>query len=83
MATDPSDVVHVPDHVKKQIAARPGIGLELCLSCNVQAKMIVGSFDAHHFREWWRVEGPVVVPCVSVNNFPCVIHASIGGEGRA
>lgn len=56
-------VIHVPDHVKKQIAARPGIGLELCLSCNVQAKMIVGSFDAHHFREWWRVEGPVVVPC--------------------
>ncbi|KAI1152833.1 Metallo-dependent hydrolase [Nemania diffusa] len=56
-------VIHVPEHVKKEIAARPGIGLELCLSCNVQAKMIVGSFDAHHFGEWWRVDGPVVVPC--------------------
>ncbi|KAI0199978.1 Metallo-dependent hydrolase [Astrocystis sublimbata] len=56
-------VIHVPDNVKKQIAARPGIGLELCLSCNVQAKMIVGSFAAHHFGEWWRVDGPVVVPC--------------------
>ncbi|KAI0118595.1 Metallo-dependent hydrolase [Nemania sp. FL0031] len=56
-------VIHVPKHVKKEIAARPGIGLELCLSCNVKAKMIVGSFDAHHFGEWWRIDGPVVVPC--------------------
>ncbi|KAI0182520.1 hypothetical protein EV127DRAFT_56377 [Xylaria flabelliformis] len=56
-------VIHVPENVKKQIAARAGIGLELCLSCNVQAKMIVGSFDAHHFGDWWHVDGPVVVPC--------------------
>ncbi|KAH8157119.1 hypothetical protein CIB48_g11127 [Xylaria polymorpha] len=27
------------------------------------SKMIVGSFGAHHFGDWWRVEGPVVVPC--------------------
>ncbi|KAK5627531.1 hypothetical protein RRF57_003246 [Xylaria bambusicola] len=57
-------VIHVPEHIRKQIAAvRPGIGLELCLSCNVQLKMITGNFDAHHFGEWWRVDGPVVVPC--------------------
>ncbi|GAP89984.1 putative adenosine deaminase [Rosellinia necatrix] len=56
-------VIHVPEAVKARIAARRGIGLELCLSCNVQAKMIVGGFDAHHFGEWWRVDGPVVVPC--------------------
>ncbi|CAJ2506826.1 Uu.00g080120.m01.CDS01 [Anthostomella pinea] len=56
-------VIHVPEHVKQQIAARSGIGLELCLSCNVHAKMIVGGFEAHHFGEWWRVDGPVVVPC--------------------
>ncbi|KAI0390413.1 Metallo-dependent hydrolase [Xylariaceae sp. FL0594] len=57
-------VIHVPDGAKRQIiAARKGIGLELCLSCNVQAKMIVGSFDAHHFGEWWQVDGPIVVPC--------------------
>lgn len=56
-------VIHVPEPVKRQIAERPGIGLELCLSCNVHAKMIVGSFEAHHFGEWWQVEGPVVVPC--------------------
>ncbi|RYP21012.1 hypothetical protein DL767_009353 [Monosporascus sp. MG133] len=57
-------VIHVPPDVRRRIAAAPGaIGLELCLSCNVHAKMIVGSFEAHHFGEWWRVEGPVVVPC--------------------
>ncbi|KAI0530276.1 Metallo-dependent hydrolase [Xylaria digitata] len=56
-------VIHVPEHIKTQIAARLGIGLELCLSCNVQAKMIVGGFDAHHFGQWWRVDGTVVVPC--------------------
>lgn len=56
-------VIHVPEAVKQQIAARTGIGLELCLSCNVHAKMIVGSFEAHHFGEWWRVQGPIVVPC--------------------
>ncbi|KAI1435726.1 Metallo-dependent hydrolase [Xylaria sp. CBS 124048] len=56
-------VIHTSESVKRQIEARRGIGLELCLSCNVQAKMIVGDFDAHHFGEWWRVDGPVVVPC--------------------
>ncbi|KAK7967235.1 Adenosine deaminase-like protein, partial [Apiospora aurea] len=65
-------VIHVPEHIKRRItAARPGSGsgtpstraLELCLSCNVHAKMIVGSFAAHHFGEWWKVEGVTVVPC--------------------
>ncbi|KAI1451178.1 Metallo-dependent hydrolase [Annulohypoxylon stygium] len=56
-------VIHVPEAVKRQIVERRGIGLELCLSCNVHAKMIVGSFEAHHFGEWWRVTGPIVVPC--------------------
>ncbi|KAI1204391.1 Metallo-dependent hydrolase [Annulohypoxylon truncatum] len=56
-------VIHVPETVKRQIAELSGIGLELCLSCNVHAKMIVGSFEAHHFGEWWRVDGPIVVPC--------------------
>ncbi|KAK8101064.1 hypothetical protein PG999_011438 [Apiospora kogelbergensis] len=66
-------VIHVPEHIKRRITApRPGAGssdfattrgLELCLSCNVHAKMIVGSFEAHHFGEWWRAEGVTVVPC--------------------
>lgn len=62
-------VIHVPEHIKRRItAARPSggstRGLELCLSCNVHAKMIVGSFEAHHFGEWWKTEGVTVVPCV-------------------
>ncbi|KAK6216433.1 hypothetical protein LQW54_003437 [Pestalotiopsis sp. IQ-011] len=56
-------VIHVPERVRRVIEGRPGIGLELCLSCNVHAKMIVGSFEAHHFGEWWKVDGVVVVPC--------------------
>jgi adenosine deaminase len=64
-------VIHVPDDVKRQIAAAGSavggkpVGLELCLSCNVHAKMISGSFEAHHFGEWWRTDGVAVVPCVS------------------
>lgn len=60
-------VIHVPERVKQLITSRKGIGLELCLSCNVHAKMIVGSFEAHHFGEWWQVDGPIVVPCVSLH----------------
>ncbi|KAH6647284.1 hypothetical protein BKA67DRAFT_582216 [Truncatella angustata] len=56
-------VIHVPERVKQVIASRRSIGLELCLSCNVHAKMIAGSFEAHHFGEWWNVDGVVVVPC--------------------
>ncbi|KAI5917935.1 hypothetical protein F4810DRAFT_704532 [Camillea tinctor] len=56
-------VIHVPERVKHQISTQKNIGLELCLSCNVHAKMIVGSFEAHHFGEWWSIDGPTVVPC--------------------
>ncbi|KAH8668362.1 hypothetical protein BX600DRAFT_496449 [Xylariales sp. PMI_506] len=63
-------VIHVPERVKaamaRQRAGTAGdrdLGLELCLSCNVHAKMIVGGFEAHHFGEWWKVEGLTVVPC--------------------
>ncbi|KAF2762600.1 Metallo-dependent hydrolase, partial [Pseudovirgaria hyperparasitica] len=45
-------VVHVHDDFKRQIVSRQ-IGVELCLSCNVHAKMIVGSYPDHHFG-WWR-----------------------------
>ncbi|KAH8880436.1 Metallo-dependent hydrolase [Thozetella sp. PMI_491] len=54
-------VIHVSDAVKQAIIARGGMGLELCLSCNVHAQMITGGFEAHHFGEWWKVEEVVVV----------------------
>jgi adenosine deaminase len=59
-------VIHVSPEVKKMIADRGGMGLELCLSCNVHAGMISGGFEAHHFGEWWRVDSCVVVLGVSI-----------------
>ncbi|WYZ39810.1 hypothetical protein EsH8_IV_000151 [Colletotrichum jinshuiense] len=52
-------VIHLGEDVKREIAAR-GIGLELCLSCNVHAGMVTGGFEGHHFGEWWAVEGSVI-----------------------
>jgi adenosine deaminase len=45
-------VIHVHDDLKREIVNR-GIGVELCLSCNVCAKMITGSYGDHHFG-WWK-----------------------------
>lgn len=57
-------VINVPDEIREIIIARK-IGLELCLSCNVHAKMITGSFGDHHFG-YWRGKGCPVVLCVSL-----------------
>ncbi|GAB1320323.1 hypothetical protein MFIFM68171_10533 [Madurella fahalii] len=54
-------VICVSDQVKKRILERGGMGLELCLSCNVHAGMVVGGFEGHHFGEWWQVGETVVV----------------------
>jgi adenosine deaminase len=56
-------VINVPDDIKKVIVERK-IGLELCLSCNVHAKMITGTFGDHHFG-FWRGRGCPVILCVS------------------
>ncbi len=48
-------VINVPDDVKEEIVKRK-LGLELCLSCNVHAKMITGTYGDHHFG-WWRGKG--------------------------
>lgn len=46
-------VIHVGERVRREIVAYPGgLGLELCLSCNVHAGMVSGGFEAHHFGEW-------------------------------
>ncbi|KAK3333336.1 hypothetical protein B0T19DRAFT_123191 [Cercophora scortea] len=54
-------VIHVSEAARATIIARGGMGLELCLSCNVHAGMICGSFEDHHFGEWWKVDECVVV----------------------
>ncbi|KAG4026968.1 hypothetical protein MFRU_034g00280 [Monilinia fructicola] len=53
-------VIHVPDDLKPEIQ-KMGLGLELCLSCNVHAKMITGTYGDHHFGEWWGRGAPVVL----------------------
>lgn len=56
-------VINVPDDIKRTIVDRK-LGLELCLSCNVHAKMITGSFRDHHFG-YWRGTGCPIILCVS------------------
>ena len=57
-------VIHVPDMIRDQILAMK-LGLELCVSCNVQAKLIEGGVTHHHFISWIKTACPVIL-CVSV-----------------
>ncbi|KAL2075591.1 hypothetical protein VTL71DRAFT_534 [Oculimacula yallundae] len=61
-------VINVPDDVKEEIARRK-LGLELCLSCNVHAKMITGSFGDHHFGWWWGKGCPIALSTDDVGVF--------------
>jgi adenosine deaminase len=66
-------VIHVSSTIKDEIIKRK-LGLELCVSCNVKAKMMVktsGSFADHHFREWWEGgSGCPVILCVRMMSEP-------------
>lgn len=39
-------VICVDERVRREILGRKGIGLELCLSCNVHAGMVCGGFES-------------------------------------
>lgn len=39
-------VIHLNERVKEEVKRRGGMGLELCLSCNVHAGMICGGFES-------------------------------------
>lgn len=43
------------------IIEEQNIGVELCLSCNVHAKMIPGTYSDHHFGMWRRTNVPVAL----------------------
>ena len=45
-------VIHVSEDIKEEVVKRR-LGVELCLSCNVHAKLITGSYGDHHLA-WWR-----------------------------
>ncbi|OAK93916.1 Metallo-dependent hydrolase [Phaeosphaeriaceae sp. SRC1lsM3a] len=53
-------VIHVKEEFQ-EIIKRENIGLELCLSCNVHAKMITGTYSDHHFGMWRHSNVPVAV----------------------
>ena len=57
-------VIHVPSEIRNQIIAMK-LGLEFCVSCNVQAKLIKGGVADHHFMSWIKTGCPVIL-CVSV-----------------
>lgn len=64
-------VINVPDEVKEEIVKRK-LGLELCLSCNVHAKMITGTYGDHHFG-WWKKTGcPIALSVISHPLLPSI-----------
>ncbi|KAJ5771337.1 uncharacterized protein N7511_003388 [Penicillium nucicola] len=62
-------VIHVSDEFKREISRRK-LGLELCISCNVHAKMINGGFLDHHFGYWRHEECPIAL-CTDDVGFFC------------
>lgn len=53
-------VVHVPSWCEEVIKQRK-LGLELCLSCNVLAKLTKGGMAMHHFGDWQKTDCPVAL----------------------
>lgn len=56
-------VIHVSNEIRNQIMAMK-LGLELCVSCNVQAKLIEGGVADHHLISWFKTGCPIIL-CVS------------------
>jgi adenosine deaminase len=53
-------VIHVKEEFRYMIE-KENIGVELCLSCNVHAKMITGTYSDHHFGMWRHSSVPVAL----------------------
>jgi adenosine deaminase len=53
-------VIQVKEQFRERIE-RENIGLELCLSCNVSAKMIIGTYADHHFGMWRHSSVPLAL----------------------
>lgn len=63
-------VIHTSPEMESEIE-KLGTGLELCLSCNVLAKMLPGKagFDAHHFAKWRKRRNPIALSTDDVGVF--------------
>lgn len=67
-------VIHVKEEFCK-IIEQENIGVELCLSCNVHAKMITGSYGDHHFGMWRHTNVPVALSVRSMVSSPTMSFA--------
>lgn len=76
-----SHVIHVGPEYKRIIEERR-LGLELCLSCNVLAKLTTGGFAMHHFREWWKTGCPIALSVSCDGNITDRHGADGGVDGR-
>ena len=63
-------VIHVKEEFRKVIEQH-AIGVELCLSCNVHAKMITGTYSDHHFGVWRHSSVPVALSVCVVHGYAC------------
>ncbi|KAF1847218.1 Metallo-dependent hydrolase [Cucurbitaria berberidis CBS 394.84] len=61
-------VIHVKEEYRN-IIEKEDIGVELCLSCNVHAKMITGTYSDHHFGMWRHSNVPVALSTDDVGVF--------------
>lgn len=59
-------VIHVKEEFQRVIE-KEKIGVELCLSCNVHAKMITGTYSDHHFGMWRHSSVPVALSVCSTS----------------
>ncbi|KAF8425128.1 hypothetical protein EV426DRAFT_716280 [Tirmania nivea] len=66
-------VIHIPEFIRQELCKR-NIALEICISCNVHAKMLVmagaegeedkiGSYGDHHFGRWYQEQQCPMVLC--------------------
>lgn len=71
-------VIYTSPEIESEIE-KLGTGLELCLSCNVLAKMLPGKagFDAHHFAKWRKKRNPIAL---SVSGLSCVLFRLRSGS---
>lgn len=60
--------IHVPPKFRDIIIDRH-IGLELCLSCNVLARLSTGGFENHHLKDWLKTGCPIALSTDDVGIF--------------
>ena len=74
-------VINTPNEVKDEIVRRK-LGLELCLSCNVHARMITGTYGDHHFGWWKETQCPIALSVSSEMDNKQGMYLLILADGR-